>query len=238
MRTGRRDLANTLSVKDNRTGKEYEIPISEGAVRSVDFRDIKISAEDFGLLAYDPAFVNTASCKSKITFIDGDKGILRYRGYPIEELAEKKRYLEVAYLLTYGELPSKSEYEGWVHNITYHTMVHENVKKFMDGFHHDAHPMGMLVTTVASLSTFYPNAKNIFDEKSARIADLSFDRKDSDVSRFCLQTFTGHGLHLSEQRFDLCREFSVDDVSTFLDVQLRAKLGSCKGARRSLHSSR
>jgi citrate synthase len=159
-------LADTLSVKDNRTGKEYEIPISEGAVRSVDFRDIKISAEDFGLLAYDPAFVNTASCKSKITFIDGDKGILRYRGYPIEELAEKKHYLEVAYLLTYGELPSKSEYEAWVHNITFHTMVHENVKKFMDGFHHDAHPMGMLVTTVASLSTFYPNAKNIFDEKS------------------------------------------------------------------------
>ena len=162
-------MADTLSVKDNRTGKEYEIPISEGAVRSTDFRDIKTSPEDFGLLAYDPAFVNTASCKSKITFIDGEKGILRYRGYPIEELAEKKLYLEVAYLLTYGELPSKSEYEEWVHNITYHTMVHENVKKFMDGFHHDAHPMGMLVTTVASLSTFYPNAKNIFDEKAREL---------------------------------------------------------------------
>ncbi len=115
------------------------------------------------------AFMNTASCKSKITFIDGDKGILRYRGYPIEELAESKKYLEVAYLLVYGELPSKTETRDWVHNITYHTMVHENIKKFMDGFHYDAHPMGMLVTTIAALSTFYPNAKNIFDEKSREL---------------------------------------------------------------------
>jgi len=162
-------MADTLTVRDNRTGKEYEIPISEGAIRSTDFRDIKINDEDFGLLAYDPAFVNTASCKSKITFIDGDKGILRYRGYPIEELATRKKYLEVAYLLIYGELPSSTELRDWTHNITFHTMVHENVKKFMDGFHYDAHPMGMLVSTIAALSTFYPNAKNIFDDKSREL---------------------------------------------------------------------
>jgi citrate synthase len=162
-------LTDTITVRDNRTGKEYELPIENGAIRSAELRDIKVNADDFGLLAYDPAFVNTASCQSKITFIDGDKGILRYRGYPIEELAEKKKYLEVAYLLVYGELPSKNEYETWVHNITYHTMVHENIKKFMDGFHHDAHPMGMLVSTIGALSTFYPDAKNIFDEKSRQL---------------------------------------------------------------------
>lgn len=162
-------MADTITVRDNRTGKEYELPIENGAIRSAELRDIKVSPDDFGLLAYDPAFMNTASCKSKVTFIDGDKGILRYRGYPIEELAEKKHYLEVAYLLVYGELPSKAQYEAWVHNITYHTMVHENIKKFMDGFHHDAHPMGMLVSTIGALSTFYPDAKNIFDEKSRQL---------------------------------------------------------------------
>ena len=162
-------MADTLSIKDNRTGKQYEIPIADGAIRANDLRQIKINETDFGLMSYDPSFMNTASCKSKITFIDGDKGILRYRGYPIEELAEKRSYLEVAYLLIYGELPSKSEYDSWVHNITYHTMVHENVKKFMDGFHYDAHPMGMLVSTIAGLSTFYPNAKNIFDAESRKL---------------------------------------------------------------------
>ncbi len=159
-------MPDTLTIKDNRTGKQYEIPIESGAIHATDLRQIKTSDSDFGLLSYDPAFLNTASCKSKITFVDGDAGILRYRGYPIEELAEKCTYLQVAYLLVHGELPSKSEYEQWVHNITYHTMVHENVKKFVDGFHHDAHPMGMLVSTIAALSTFYPDAKNIFDEKS------------------------------------------------------------------------
>ena len=135
----------------------------------MDLRQIKSSDSDFGLLSYDPAFQNTASCKSRVTFIDGDKGILRYRGYPIEELAERKSYLEVAYLVIHGELPSKSELEGWVHNITYHTMVHENIKKFVDGFHYDAHPMGIMVGTLAALSTFYPDAKKIFDEQSRRL---------------------------------------------------------------------
>jgi citrate synthase len=154
---------NTLTVRDNRTGKSYEIPIQDDSIRAMELRQIKVSDSDFGLLSYDPAFMNTASCKSSITFIDGDKGILRYRGYPIEELAEKCEYLEVAYLLIHGELPNKTQYEEWKHNITYHTMVHENVKKFLEEFRYDAHPMGMLVSAIAALSTFYPDAKNITD---------------------------------------------------------------------------
>lgn len=162
-------MADSLSVKDNRTGKDYEIPVDNDSIKAIDLRKIKGSDGDFGILSYDPSFVNTASCKSKITYIDGEAGILRYRGYPIEELAEKKEFLEVAYLLIKGELPSKNEYAEWKHDITYHTSVHENVKKFMDGFHHDAHPMGMLLSTVAALSTFYPDAKHIFIEASRQL---------------------------------------------------------------------
>ena len=153
-----------LTIIDNRTGKSYEVPITHETIRALDLRQIKVSEDDFGLMSYDPATENTASCKSTITFIDGDKGILRYRGYPIEQLAEKSNYLEVAYLLLYGELPSKSQYEKWAYDITHHTIIHENIKKFIDGFRHDAHPMGMLLGTVGALSTFYPEAKNIFDE--------------------------------------------------------------------------
>jgi citrate synthase len=147
---------DTLTITDNRTGRNYEIPIQNGAIRSTDLRQIKVSEDDFGLMGYDPAFMNTASCQSKITFVDGEKGILRYRGYPIEELAEKSTYLETAYLILYGELPTAAELKQWAQNITFHTIIHENIKKFMDGFHYDAHPMGMLVSTVAALSTFYP----------------------------------------------------------------------------------
>jgi citrate synthase len=159
----------TLTITDNRTGKTYEIPITYGTIRAIDLRQIKVSEDDFGLMSYDPALENTASCKSRITFIDGDKGILRYRGYPIEQLAEKSNYLEVAYLLLNGELPTKSQYEKWVHDVTYHTFIHENVKKFMDGFRYDAHPMGMLLSTVGALSSFYPEAKNIFDPQIREI---------------------------------------------------------------------
>jgi citrate synthase len=154
---------SSLTVRDNRTSKEYVLPIERGSIQAMDLRQVKTSDADFGLLSYDPSFQNTASCKSAITFIDGAAGILRHRGYPIEELAEKKSYLEVAYLLVYGKLPGRSELEEWVHHITYHTMLHENVKKFMDGFHHDAHPMGMMVSTLAALSTFYPEAKQVGD---------------------------------------------------------------------------
>ena len=153
----------TLTVRDNRTGATYELPIVDGALRAMDLRRIKADDDDFGLMSYDPAFMNTASCRSRITFIDGDRGILRYRGYPIEQLAERSTYLETAYLVLEGELPLKRQHEAWVHAITNHTFVHENVKELMAGFRYDAHPMGMLASTVAALSTFYPDAKEIHD---------------------------------------------------------------------------
>jgi citrate synthase len=147
-----------LHVTDSRTGRSYDLPIADGAIRALDLRQIKASEDDFGLLSYDPAYLNTASCRSAITFIDGEKGILRYRGYPIEELARRASFLDVAYLLLNGELPDKEGSEAWAQSIAHHTYVHENVKKFIDGFHHDAHPMGMLVSSLAALSTFYPEA--------------------------------------------------------------------------------
>ncbi len=155
---------DTLRVTDSRTGRSYELPIVDGAIRATDLRQIKTSEDDFGLLSYDPAFQNTASCRSAITFIDGDKGILLYRGYPIEELAEHASFLDVAWLLLNGDLPDKKESAAWAYEISHHTFVHENVKKFIDGFHHDAHPMGILVSTLAALSTFYPEAKAVHDK--------------------------------------------------------------------------
>jgi citrate synthase len=159
--------SDTLTIIDNRTGKKYDIPVQNGAIKATDLFQIKVS-EDEGLVSYDPGFMNTASCQSKITYIDGDKGILRYRGYPIEQLAEQSTYLETAYLILYGHLPNKSELADWIENITIHSIIHENIKKLIDGFHHDAHPMGILVSTVAALSTFYPDAKKIFEAKSRR----------------------------------------------------------------------
>ena len=153
----------TLTITDNRTGRQYEIPIENGTIRAIDLRQIKISPDDFGLMTFDPAFTNTAACKSRVTFIDGDKGILRYRGYPIQELAEKSTYLETAYLLLFGELPTRSQFDDWVFQITHHTFIHENVKQMMDSFRYDAHPMGILVSMVGALSTFYPEAKIVSD---------------------------------------------------------------------------
>jgi len=159
--------SETLTIIDNRTGRQYEIPIKNGAVKATDLFQISIT-EDEGIVSYDPGFMNTASCQSKITYIDGDRGILRYRGYPIEQLAEKSSYLETAYLILHGELPNPSQLEDWTRNITFHSIIHENIKKVIDSFHHEAHPMGVLVSTVAALSTFYPQAKKIFDVKSRR----------------------------------------------------------------------
>ena len=158
--------SDDLTVIDNRTGRKYTVPITDGSIRAIDLRQIKTSEDDFGLLSYDPSFENTASCQSAVTFIDGDKGILRYRGYPIEELAEKSTYIEVAYLLIYGGLPTKKQLEDWTTNVTHHTLVHENIRKLLDGFQHDAHPMGMLLSGIAALSTFYPDAKNIQNQAS------------------------------------------------------------------------
>ncbi|HYV82272.1 MAG TPA: citrate synthase [Pyrinomonadaceae bacterium] len=154
---------DSLTITDNRTGKQYQLPIQDGTIKAMDLRQIKVSDDDFGLMTYDPAFMNTASCKSRITFIDGDKGILEYRGYPIEQLAERSTYLEVAYLLLNGELPTATQLEGWTKNITYHTFINESIKKVIDGFHYNAHPMGMFEATLGALSTFYPDAKDIFN---------------------------------------------------------------------------
>jgi citrate synthase len=161
---GARD-EGTLSVTDNRTGKTYELPITDGTVRAMDLRGIKVSDDDFGLMSYDPAFTNTASTRSEITYIDGAAGILEYRGYPLEQLCESSNYLEVAYLLIHGELPTQQQFDEWEHEITIHTFVHENVKDFMQGFRYDAHPMGMLLASTGALSTFYPDANKIKDEE-------------------------------------------------------------------------
>jgi citrate synthase len=157
---------DTLTITDNRTGQSYTVPVENGAIRAMDLRKIKSGPDDFGLMTYDPAFMNTASCRSAITYIDGDKGILRYRGYPIDELAEKSTYLEVAYLLLFGELPTASQLKNWVFEITHHTMLHETTKKFMEGFRDTSHPMTMLVSTVAALSSVYPDSKNIQDPEN------------------------------------------------------------------------
>jgi citrate synthase len=174
----------TLTVTDNRTNQTYELPITDGTVRARDFRQMKASEGDFGLMVYDPGFANTASCRSGITHVDGEAGILEYRGYPIEELAEQSSYLETAYLLIHGELPTKPQLDQWVHDITFHTYVHENVKKFVEGFQYDAHPMGMLVGTVAALSTFYPDAKHVADPESRDIQTQRLIAKVPTIAAF------------------------------------------------------
>ncbi len=181
----------SLSVTDNRTGKQYELPIADGTVNAIDLRQIKTSEDDFGLMSYDPSYLNTASCRSSITFIDGAKGILRYRGYPIEQLAESSTYLEVAQLLINGELPSKDEYTNWAHQITTHTFVHENVKMFCEGFRHDAHPMGMLLGTVGALSTFYPESKDIHDPDERRMAKTRLVAKIPTLAAFAYRHSLG-----------------------------------------------
>ncbi len=157
------EKGETLTIRDNRTGQSYDVPILDGTIKAADIGQIKQAEDAPGLAVYDPGFVNTASCRSSVTFIDGEKGVLEYRGYPIEQLAEKSTFLEVSYLLIHGDLPTKEQYEAWVHEITYHTFVHENVRDFMEGFRYDAHPMGMLMASVGALSTFYPESRNISD---------------------------------------------------------------------------
>jgi citrate synthase len=159
-------MADTLTITDNRTGKHYELPIQDGTIRAMDLRQIKAGPDDFGLMTYDPAFMNTANCRSAITYIDGDKGILLYRGYPIEQLAEESDFLETAYLILFGELPNSAQQQAWTREITLHTMLHENIKKLMEGFQYDAHPMAIFQSTVGAMSGFYPDAKNIFDKRS------------------------------------------------------------------------
>jgi citrate synthase len=175
---------DSLTVTDNRTGETYDVEISDGTVRAMDFRKIKVDEHDFGLMTYDPAFTNTASCRSSVCYIDGEAGILEYRGYPIEELCERSTYLEVAYLLIYGELPTQEQLDEWVFEITHHTYVHENIKKFVEGFRYDAHPMGMLLATVGALSTFYPDAKNIDDTLERHMAAVRLIAKVPTLAAF------------------------------------------------------
>ncbi|HBY59854.1 MAG TPA: citrate (Si)-synthase, partial [Solibacterales bacterium] len=157
---------DTLSIRDNRNNANYEVPIHDGNIRAMDLRQIKLSPEEFGMMSYDPAFLNTASCRSAITYIDGDQGILRYRGYPIEELAERSTFLEVAYLILNGELPTEEQLKGWVARVTHHTMLHETTKRFLEGFRYNAHPMSMLISTVAALSTVYPDCREVLDHQT------------------------------------------------------------------------
>jgi citrate synthase len=175
---------NTLTVTDNRTGERYELEVTDGTIQAMDLRQIKVSDDDFGLMAYDPAFTNTASCRSSITYIDGEAGVLEHRGYPIEQLCERSSYLEVAYLLIYGELPTKQQLDEWVFEITHHTFVHENIKKFVEGFRYDAHPMGMLLATMGALSTFYPDAKNIGDDQERHMAAVRLIAKVPTLAAF------------------------------------------------------
>jgi citrate synthase len=182
---------DSLSITDNRTGKAYEVPISEGTIKAMDLRQIKTSDDDFGLMTYDPAFMNTAACRSAVTFIDGDKGILRYRGYPIEELADKASFLEVAWLLCEGELPNQQELDEWVNEITYHTYVHTNVIKFLEGFRYDAHPMGTLLGVMGALSTFYPDAKDIHDPQNRYIQRVRLLAKIPTIAAFAFRHSRG-----------------------------------------------
>ena len=195
--SGELRTTGTLDIKDSRTDKTYSVQILQGGVegdtatRAMDLRQIKTSSDEFGMMTYDPAFMNTASCKSAITFIDGDKGILRYRGYPIEQLAEKSTFLEVAWLLRNGELPDQGQYDRWVHDITYHTYVHENIKTFLQGFRYDAHPMSMLCSAVAAMSSFYPEAKNIHDPESRDISIIRLLAKMPTLAAFCYRHSKG-----------------------------------------------
>jgi citrate synthase len=182
---------DSITITDNRTGKSYELPITDGTIKATDLRQIKVTDDEFGMMTYDPAFMNTAACRSAITFIDGDKGILRYRGYPIEQLAEKATFLEVAYLLCEGELPSKGQLARWEEEIKFHTYVHTNITKFLEGFRYDAHPMGMLLGAVGALSTFYPDAKNIHDPANRYLQRVRLLAKLPTIAAFAFRHSRG-----------------------------------------------
>jgi citrate synthase len=197
----------TLTVTDNRTGASYELPISDGAVRALDLRQIKTGEHDFGLMSYDPAYMNTASCRSEITFIDGDAGILQHRGYPIEQLCEHSTYLEVAYLIINGALPSRPQLEQWVHEVTIHTFVHENIKDFMQGFRYDANPMGMLVASVGALSTFYPDANQIHDERLRKCQIIRLLAKMPTLAAFAFRHNMGQPYVYPDNELDYAGNF-------------------------------
>jgi citrate synthase len=199
--------AQTLTVTDNRTGQTYELPVSDGTVRAIDLRQIKVDEHDFGLMSYDPAYMNTASCRSAITYIDGDAGVLQHRGYPIEQLCERSSYLEVAYLIIYGSLPTKAELQEWIDEITIHTFVHENVKDFMHGFRYDANPMGMLVASVGALSTFYPDANQIHDEDIRKMQIIRLLAKMPTLAAFAFRHNMGQPYVYPDNELDYAGNF-------------------------------
>jgi citrate synthase len=200
-------MADTLTITDNRTGKQYEIPIQDNTIRAMDLRQIKVNPEDFGMLTYDPAFMNTAACRSRITFIDGDRGILMYRGYPIEQLAEHSDYLETAYLILFGELPTSAQMDQWTQQITRHTMLHENIKKFLEGFRYDAHPMGMFLSAVGALSTFYPDARNIFDPASRGLQTIRLIAKVPSIAAYVFRHTIGRPYVLPDNELSFTGNF-------------------------------
>jgi len=184
-------MAETLTITDNRTGRQYEVPIQDGTIKATDLRQIKVAPDEFGLMTYDPAFMNTANCKSRITYIDGDKGVLLYRGYPIEQLAEQSDFLETASLILSGELPLQKQHDDWTRQVTLHTMLHTNIAKLMEGFRHDAHPMGMFISTVGALSTFYPDAKEIFSPESRRLQTIRLIAKLPSIAAYAFRHSIG-----------------------------------------------
>ena len=200
-------MPDSLTITDNRTGKQYELPIQDGAIRATDLRKIRVDAEDFGLMTYDPAFMNTAACRSAITYIDGDKGILLYRGYPIEQLAEHSDFLETAYLILFGELPTEDQLQTWARDIRLHTMLHENIKKFLEGFRYDAHPMGMFLSAVGALSTFYPDAKNIFDQDSRRLQTIRLIAKVPSIAAYAFRHTIGRPYVLPDNELSYSGNF-------------------------------
>jgi citrate synthase len=198
---------DSLTITDNRTGQSYEVPIENGTIKAIDLRKIKTDEKDFGLMTYDPAYTNTASCKSRVTYIDGDAGILNYRGYPIEQLAEQGTFLDTAYLLLNGELPSQAQATEWAYDITHHTMVHENIKELLDGFRYDAHPMGMLMSTVAALSTFYPEAKDVRDKATRRTQILRLIAKIPTLAAFSYRHLMGLPYAYPDNDLGYCANF-------------------------------
>jgi citrate synthase len=184
-------MPETLTITDNRTGKQYDVAIQDGTIKATDLRQIKVTPDEFGMMTYDPAFMNTAACKSRITYIDGDTGVLLYRGYPIEQLAEQSDFLETAYLILFGELPTPKAYEEWTRQITLHTMLHTNIAKLMEGFRHDAHPMGMFISTVGAMSTFYPEAKEIFSQESRRLQTIRLIAKVPSIAAYAFRHSIG-----------------------------------------------
>ncbi len=230
-------MADTLTITDNRTGKQYQIPIQDGTIRAMDLRQIKVVPDEFGMMMYDPAFMNTASCRSRITYIDGDKGVLLYRGYPIEQLAEHSDFLETAYLILFGELPTEAQHQQWTKDVVHHTMLHTNISKLMEGFQYDAHPMGMFISTVGALSTFYLDAKNIFSSESRRLQTIRLIAKVPTIAAYAYRHSIGRPYNLPDNDLSYAGNF-LNMLFRMTETKYAVNPGARAGARRPLHPPR